>query len=401
MGAAALSAVALAGCSTDGPNNGTELDKSQEAATEATQVANQGESQVVSVTPTEENVRLIGRTYEEDDARWLPQSGSAVEFKATGTRIKIEMVGDENVNNESNLQPRFAVLVDGKVVLDETLGESPHIVDVPVEGPFSNTVFEVIHLSEATRGAVGIRSISVETNAPAEPRSFAPVKPTAAKGLSIAFVGDSITCAYGVEAESNDGEYQTTTQNFMKDYAYITAQALGADYETVCYSGFGIVSGYSGDGERNDEMLVPPLYENVTIGQGLPWDFEAHPRDVVVVNLGTNDFSYTGTVKARMKEFTKGYSAFLGRIRELNPDSLIVCTLGTMWGSEALYPALEKAVLSHSKHTGDKRVVCYLSDPLDEKNDAVVLNGHPDEKGQRKIADTLVREIRRALDNGK
>jgi len=373
LGSAILATATITGCSSDGGSG------AQSSGTPQT------------VNATSENVRLIGRTYEEDGATWLPQSGSALEFEATATSIKIQMVGDENVDNEADLRPRFAVLVDGEVVLDDTLSESPHTVEVPLDEPLDGGIVEVIHLSEANRGIVGVRSVTVESNVPS------PIAPTVQKDLSIGFIGDSITCAYGVEATSNDDPYTTTTQNFMKSYAYLTAQELDADYETVCYSGYGIVSGWSGDGERNEDMLMPPIYDLVANGHKQTWDFAAHPHHVIVMNVGTNDFTYTGTDEARIQEFAQGYTEFLARVRELNPESFIICTLGTMWGCEVLYPSLEQAIGDFRENTGDTRVVCYLSEPLDKEVDGWVANGHPNEKGQREIAQLLVSVIREVL----
>lgn len=375
LGTSVLATCAFAGCSSDAAGGVADVDEVGEK----------------TVTPTAESVRIVGRTFEEEGALWLPQSGSAVEFVANATRLSLEVVGDESVGNEPDLRPRFAVLVDHEVVVDATLGEPSRIVEIPLDDSGGEVVVEVIHLSEASRGAVGVRSIAVESD------SDMPVAPTEAKGLSVSFVGDSITCAYGVEVSGDDNPFMTTTENFMKSYAYLTAQELGADYDTVCYSGYGVVSGWSGDGARNESMLLPPLYELVAEGHEQEWDFAAHPCDVVVVNLGTNDFTYTGTDEARMQEFSQGYATLLDRIRELNPESLIVCTLGTMWGSEALYPALERAVEDHVGRTGDARVVCYLSDPINKETDSTVANGHPDPEGQRKIASKLIRVIQEAL----
>lgn len=375
LGASVLAAYGLAGCSSGAGNGDVRANGLREA----------------TIVPTEENVRVVGRTYQEDGAIWLPQSGSALEFLASAARIELELVGDESVNNVPDLCPRFAVLVDGEVLVDDTLNEPSRTIEIPLSKPADGAVVQVMHLSEANRGVVGVRSITVDSSAED------PVVPTDPKDLSIAFVGDSITAAYGAEASSNDEPYTTATQNFMKSYAYLTACALDADYEAVCYSGYGVVSGWSGDGERNEDMLLPPVYELVAAGHEQTWDFEAHPRDVVVVSLGTNDFTYTGTDEAKQQEFSEGYVALLGRIRELNPESLIICTLGTMWGSEALYPALEQAVQEHVDHTGDDCILCYQSDPIDETTDAVVLNGHPDEEGHRKIASKLTEVIRQAL----
>ena len=48
----------------------------------------------------------------------------------------------------------------------------------------------------------------------------------------------------------------------MKGYAFLTAEALNADAMLTCFSGHGIISGYTGDPSvRNDADLVPPYYE--------------------------------------------------------------------------------------------------------------------------------------------
>lgn len=88
---------------------------------------------------------------------------------------------------------------------------------------------KVIHLSEAMNGAVGIKNISVTSSA------ACPIIPEPEKELSIEFIGDSITCAYGVEGKSSSESFKTTTENFMKSYAYLTAKKLNADYSAVCY----------------------------------------------------------------------------------------------------------------------------------------------------------------------
>ena len=344
----------------------------------------------VSVVATADNVRLVGRTFEEDGAMWLAQSGSAVEFRVTGQNLSIEVAGAYNTLNAAGERLRYAVLLDGEVVVDETIGEESHVVDVPTKGPLSDAVVEVIHLTEAQWGAVGVRSISVESD------ETAPVAATSGKSMSIGFVGDSITCGYAVESRSYTEPFTSATQNFMKTYAYLAARELDADYDTACYSGYGVVSGWSAGGEPNYQMLLPPIYDLVAEGHGQKWDFAAHPRDVVVINLGTNDSSYTGAIETRMAEFTQGYTEFLAQVREHNPDAFIVCTLGTMWGSEVLYSSLEKAVRDHTQRTGDTRVVCYLSDPIDEA-DGVGTNGHPNEVSQRKSAKQLVGVIREAL----
>ena len=347
--------------------------------------------QVSGIPATADNVRLIGRTYEEGGVTWLPQSGSAVEFETVGTSIRIEIAGDESVRKKPGLRPRFAVVVDDEIVMDNTLDVPSCIVEAPLSDSGKRAVVQVIHLSEAKLGMVGVRSIAASDDEPAQ------VTPTAAKDLSIGFVGDSITCGYGVESSGKDDPFRTTTENFMKSYAYLVAKELNADYDTACYSGYGVVSGWSADGERVGSMLVPPLYDLVTEGHEYKWDFAEHPRDVVVVSLGTNDATYTKTDEARIEEFTRGYTEFIGQVREYNPDALIVCTLGAMTDCEMLYAPMEQAVRDHADQTGDTRIVSHLSNSADIAANGVGTGEHPNEEGQRKIAQELVGIIRSEL----
>ena len=339
---------------------------------------------------TGQNVRLIGRTCEIDGTTWLPQSGTAVEFAATGTRVQVEIVGDESAVGNAGLCPRFAVLVDGEVVLDDTLNKPSRVVEAFSSSTAKTAIVQVIHLTEAKRGAIGVKAITVESDSPE------PVKPTDAKDLSIEFIGDSITCGYGVEAPAAGNSRKATDENFMKSYAYFAAQALNADYSAVCYSGYGVVSGWSDSGDRNANMLVPPLYGLVAEGYGQPWDFASHSYDVVVINLGTNDSSYTGTNEDRLQEFARAYADFLAQVRTRNPNSYIICTMGTM-GYQQLYPYVEQAVESFKDNTGDTRVTCYLSEEIDYENDGIGANGHPNEVSQQKSADALADVIRQTL----
>ena len=326
---------------------------------------------------------MIGRTCAVDGVTWLAQSGSAVEFVAVARRVAIELAGDESAENEKDLQPRFAVLVDGEVVVDETLGTRDLRIDAFDGEADRRAVVEIVLLSEAKRGAVGVRSVTVDAG------EAATVVPTESKELSIEFIGDSITCGYGVEAAGVDEPFRTTEENFMKSYAYLAAQKLGADYSAVCYSGYGVVSGWSADGARKADMLVPPLYGKVAAGFDTTWNHAAHAYDVVVINLGTNDFAYTGTDKARMDEFAAGYVRFLAQVRAAHPESHIVCTMGTM-GCHELYPYLEQAVHEFSSNTGDERTVCYLSVAADVYADGAGTSGHPSAITQQKSAAALV-----------
>ena len=346
-----------------------------------------GEVKTQTVSVSEENSKLIGRTMEKDGVTWLVHSGSAMECTVTGTEASVTICGDGGINSDEKYRPRYGVYVDGELIKDVVMSEKEQTVELFSGTSARTAAVKVMHLSEANNGCIGVKGITVTSS------STKPVKPTPKKDLTIEFIGDSITCAYGVEAESQYVGFSTSTENFSLSYAYLTAQLLDADYSAVCYSGHGIVSGYTNDGTKNTDSLVPPYYEMV----GKPndyqaaWDFDAHPVDVVVLNLGTNDDSYATTeLEARGTEYQEKYEEFLKQIRKCNPDAHIICTLGIM-GCAELYPYIEAAV----EAVGDTKITCYES-PVQDMND-LGADWHPSPRTHEKNAYLLADKIAAAL----
>lgn len=340
---------------------------------------------------TEENVKLVGRTMYSNDTTWLVQSGSAVEFTITGKSAAITLAGDSSINNDENYRSRYAVLVDEEIIADDVMSTPEKTLRL-FEGETSRTAkIKIIHLSEAMNGAIGVKNISVTSNQPV------PICPEPEKALSIEFIGDSITCAYGVEGLSSSESFKTTTENFMKSYAYLTAQKLDADYSAVSYSGHGIISGYTSSGEINTDSLIPDCYglTGKLSDYAENWNFETRSHDVVVINLGTNDSSYvTKDPETRAQEFINGYMDFLKTVREKNPEAYIICTLGTM--GDELYEYVAEAVEQYRTDTGDQRIMSYHS-TVQNQADGIGSDWHPSAVTQQKSAYVLADKICQAL----
>ncbi len=347
--------------------------------------------QVIDITDS--NTKYIGRNiYDDNKITWLVQSGSAVEFTVNAKSAEITINGDGHTESDEKYRPRYAVIVDDEIILDELLGVKEKTVKL-FEGntPRTATV-KVIHLSEANNGAVGVSSIKVNSDA------AVPVIPTAKKELSIEFIGDSITCAYGVEGASQYEGFMTSTENFLKSYAYLTAKQLDADYSAVCYSGHGIVSGYSSSGDAMTDSLVPDYYDYVgKIGSyKTPWDFKSQKNDVIVINLGTNDNTYcTKDYETRGMEYAEKYAEFLNHVHEMNPDAYIICTVGTM-GCTEMYPYIEIAVDSFRKSSGYDRIMSYQS-ATHTQTDGYGSDWHPSPITQQNSAYVLADKICQAL----
>lgn len=355
-------------------------------------LSSSGELRELSVAPSEDNVRYIGRNIYKNGIVSLVQSGSAIEFSVTGKSAEISITGDGSEKNGADYRPRYAVIVDGEIILDEVQSVSSKTVKLFSSDTERTADVKVIHLSEANNGAVCVGDIKVSSGA------AVPVMPVPEKKLLIEFIGDSITCAYGVEGKDQYEGFKTSTENFMKSYAYLTAEKLNADYSAVCYSGHGIISGYSADGKRQADSLVPDYYENTgkLSGYAIPWDFSKKQPDVIVINLGTNDNTYVSKdPDTRLQEFTDAYVSFLEMVHRNNPDSYIICTVGTM-GCAEMYPGIEAAAAEFSDESGYDRIMCYLS-ATQNMSDGLGSDWHPSPVTHQNSAYVLSDKICEAL----
>ena len=338
---------------------------------------------VQNIPITADNAKLQSRTVMKDDVLWLVQSGSAAEFTVSGRNASLTLAGSSDINN---FAPRYAVYVDDKMICDEIMADKDVTVSLWKDTDKTAAV-KVMLLSEAMYGGIGIRSVEVESS------SAQPVVPAEKAPLTIEFIGDSITCGYGVESDSPSDPFTTSTENFSKSYAYLAAKSLGADYTTCCYSGYGIVSGYSGDGTKNDKELLPDCYGKSSIYKdyGSDWEF-SEDCDIVVINLGTNDMNYVAADSdANGSEFVEGYKAFLKTVREKRPEAHIICTVGTMGGDD-IYELIERAV----SEFGDEKITAYFSQ-TQSMRDGMGADGHPSKRTHQNSADILAEKIRNTL----
>src|SRR5262249_41999742 len=136
----------------------------------------------------------------------------------------------------------------------------------------------------------------------------------------------SISCGYGDEGNPMC-TFSADTENHYLTYEALAARKLGADLVTVAWSGKGVVCNY-GDGPNSCTDPMPPLWDRtLPSSNGSTWDFSWKP-DVVIINLGTNDFSTD--VDPSELQFTAAYESFLRHIRSKYADAYILCTVGPL-----------------------------------------------------------------------
>ena len=352
---------------------------------------------MTTITPTWENVKPLGRTHQLPDCLWLCFSGTGAEFTFHGSRCEVTIAGDANAcPDKCDELVRIAICVDGVRVVDEMIDDAEKTFTVLNAAEKRDVVVRIVKLSETAMSTCGVKAIAVD-----DPEG---VRPTPASTRRIEFIGDSITCGYGMDDEDPEHKFSTATEDATRAYAIRTAEALGADCSLVSISGYGIISGYTATGEEKvTAQLLPAYYEKLGFSYGTfhqraaeatCWDFSAFRPDLVVINMGTNDDSYTLDDPERQEEYRAAYVDFLRVVRRNNPGARILCTLGVM--GDRLYPMVSRAVQDYAADTGDASVHAMK---FDEQNadDGYVADWHPTAVTHQKAAARLVEEIRRQM----
>ena len=341
-------------------------------------------------------VKKLGHMIDDGEQVWLISSAAEIAFRVTGAaRVLLKLRADHSVlfPEKETLLPRFEIRLDGKKILDARLTAEDAAVTVYEGKEKRDAEIRLIKLNEGN-SLFALRDIMTDGQ----------VEPLPDRPLKMEFIGDSITCGYGVEGKSEMETFTTATENAAKAYAFLTAEALNADAMLTCFSGHGIVSGYTGDpAVRNGADLVPPYYEKEgrndfllptgKYAQDTDRDFSLFQPDYIVLNLGTNDLSWCQTDEARGAEYAKLYVEFLKTVRRDNPKARILCTLGEM--GTGLNRMMQQAAEEYCKETGDKRIRVLLLEEQDAERDGYGSDFHPNEISQRLLAGKVTDALRK------
>lgn len=236
-------------------------------------------------------------------ASW-PTTRLVVRFRGTGAAVRLDS-GRTWWNVRLDGQPRSPIPggPGGWKFLATGLEEGVH---------------EVV-LSKRTESMVGratVRSLRIEGAAP-EILSPAPENP-----FGIEFLGNSITCGYGVLSTDPEEGFQDSSQDADATASAIAARALGAQYRSVCRTGYGVIRDASGAPNH-----LPGIYDRIHPERPGDWDHSRWHPDLVVVNLGTNDFAKGVPDSAT---FQRAYADFLRHLVAVHPGTAIALLHGPM-----------------------------------------------------------------------
>lgn len=349
----------------------------------------------------QKNCKITGRTLWFEETRYLSYSGSTASFTFKGKNVKACLCSDCE-KQEENMYAWIAVYIDKerepskRICLTEKEAEYT-LYEAQEERMVTITIMKY---SEAPMGMCGIKYIEIDSD-----ELYAP---PAVKERKIEIIGDSITCGYGVEAESEEIPFSTNTENPTKSYSMLTAQAFDADVALVSWSGNGLQSHYVEETAEkpDDKWLMQEVYQYTDLSGSArllgedsqdrfeKWDFANFVPDIILINLGTNDCSWCKDIQTRRDEFYKRYIDFIMQVRKANENVPILCMLGTM--DQRVIKEVEKAVHAVDETLTDARVY-FLSLPAQDAQNGYGADWHPSEITQKQTAEIVIAEIQKIM----
>ncbi len=260
--------------------------------------------------PVNLGVRLVGR-YDGCTA-----GGVRMAWSGTGFIARFEGTGLTFTQSGNAVQ--YTVLIDQVLqpVLQTQNGQQMYEA---ASGLIAGEhVIEVYRRGEASFGTTTLLSVDAVGGTLLDPPA-----PSARR---IEIFGDSITCGYGNEGDSPSCPFSADTENHYLSYGAILARQFGAELSTVAWSGKGVVVNYGGD----MSTTIPEMADRaIPESEASIWDYSLAPApQLVVLNLGTNDFS-TDSAPTE-EEFSATYLALLRTLRARYPSALLLCTIGPL-----------------------------------------------------------------------
>ncbi len=342
------------------------------------------------IKASDPNVQIMGRVDSANpDNVLFSYPGVSINARFEGTSIKAVL--NEYGSGSNTTTNYFNVIVDGgePTVLKLSMSDTLYtLAEGLADGEHTVTLFK---RTESNVGKVGFKAFLID-----EGKSLLVPEPLPEKKML--FIGNSITCGYGNEVSTTDPDsfhFTSENENNYKAWGAITARNSNAQYHCVAFSGRGLFQNNNG----LKTGVAPEFFNRIFPDEASStWDHSKYVPDVVVINLGTNDFyaETSNSAKYYVNEdaFVGAYVNFMKDIKSQYPQSSIICAVGVMMSDG--YPAganqwtriqnyVKKAV-STMNASGDKDVHYLMLDP---QSSPYGEDWHPTAKTQNIIAGKL------------
>lgn len=319
-----------------------------------------------------EYLKFSGRILYRDNEAILGYTNSYMELKVNGTAVDVNF---RTGNNEEVNQPGLKVYVDGELTDEIVLTREKDKIRIYNGEKDEVHRVKLIKITEAAMSFVAVSDIEVEGE-------LISLEDEVDERTKVEFIGDSITCGYGVLGEP-DSEYTVREEDGELSYAGVLAKKMDWNARWASVSGYGMFVEYTGDPEN----IVPKVYAytNWFYDNEERLDYSEFEPDYIFVNLGTNDSGHLGDPNI-LGGFKSRYESFLYTLRMAHKESTIICILGTL--APGVYKYVQE-VIDKVKNQGFEKLYGLELPEHNVELDGMA-SGHPSPATHIKDADRII-----------
>ena len=321
-----------------------------------------------AINGNDDRITYIGRTYCSEGKVSFDWSGvkTVIDFYGTSLEMEYADSGCSYINiwvdeEPSALNSKTLKLGgSGKITLASDLKKGHHTLTIQkrTEGNEGMLTFESFHTDGTFHQARSIKERTIE------------------------FIGDSYTCGYGTESSSKHDKFLAETENCNLTYAAIAGRYFDADIVHISHSGRGIARNYNSI--EPGETMVKKYDQTFDEVDSLKWDASGFTPDIVVIYLGTNDFSKG--LQPSLTSWSREYKKLLTKIRNnYGEDVPILCVASK--ASRLMGDYVEHAVTESG--ISNVHWTSIQASAHNNENDLGAAY-HPNYAGQRKVASCVI-----------
>lgn len=335
----------------------------------------------VTILPTNEYIQWNGRwTNIKSNTRSAGWSLTGVTIMCTGTSYVAFHVKDM----DSSVSSYYVVEVDSQEQYSGPNTEAGFVVKGLT--PSKTHTVRLIKRGEMNHGPNTLTSIELSDGGKLINFEYP-------YSRRIEFIGDSITCGYGALGLNYSCHYSITNSDATKSYSFLTGKHFNGEVYSECWSGKGLLRNYGDTTWRSADNMVDD-YEYTIHSEYVPswdvkWNHSAYHPDLIVINLGTNDYS-VGSAVPSDEQFTTAYINLMKALNKNSPDAHIIAACSTVTtcckNTETAVKKFPANGHTHYVHLPD------LNTETDYGCD-----WHPNFRGHRKYADTIIKYVEENL----
>ena len=290
-------------------------------------------------------------------------------------RVQGSTVTANVIRTSPSDQSSYVVFLDGMKAGTIPPGSSAF------ETPLSTGMHDIVLVksNEAMYGEATFAEFTVENGG-----VYTPSPPS----RRIEIIGDSISAGYGDLGGNAYCQANAANEDSTLTYGFLAATALSAQLNLVAFSGKGMYRNYDSTTDRT----MPYLWTLANPDNDLLWDTARFLPDVVVINLGTNDFAQGTDV---LPEFTSTYLTFLETLRSSYPNAIVLVAMGPLLsgGTRDIVEGALQSVITQTS-IGNIYLLDFGVQIVDSSGNGAGCEYHPSIQTQQNMSVTLQNAIK-------